>query len=121
MNARTKLGMSAAVSVVMLGGCSGMGGSKAGLGASGAASAGATPATVTFAQADLNGDARIDRREFGLWLRQSADAQSARAAAGGTNARDAFYAGDTDLNGVLTLDEWHAMTQRPGARGGASR
>ena len=98
-----------------------MGGSKAGLGASGAASAGATPPTVTFAQADLNGDARIDRREFGLWLRQSADAQSARAAAGGTNAQNAFYAGDTDLNGVLTLDEWQAMTQRPGVAVGAGR
>ena len=120
MNARTKLGMSAAVSVVMLGGCAGMGGKNAGLGIP-AAAATATPATVTFAQADLNGDARIDRREFSLWLRQSADAQSAQAAAGGTNAQDAFYAGDTDLNGVLTLDEWHAMTQRPGARGGASR
>lgn len=87
----------------------------------GASSTAAMPAAVSFAQADANGDARITRDEFELWLRQSADAASARAAAGGTSANDAFYAADTDLNDVLTLDEWQAMTQRPSAAAGASR
>lgn len=86
------------------------------------ASTAATPAAVSFAQADLNGDARIDRREFARWLRQSADAASAQAAAGGTSAGDAFYAADTDLSGVLTLDEWQAMmASTPGALPGPGR
>ncbi len=91
-----------------------MGGNKASQSLAEAQSTVATPATVSFAQADLNRDARISRREFDVWLRQSAAPASAQAAAGGTRAPDdAFSAADTDLNGVLTLDEWQAMIGNP--------
>lgn len=120
MNARAQLGLMAAASFVVLGGCAGIGGNKAGGSVAAAGSTGATLAAVSFAQADLNGDARIDRREFHLWLQQSADAPSARAAAGGTSEAAAFYNADRNLNGVLTLDEWQAMTERPSAGAGAA-
>ena len=116
MHVRIAIGVALAASFVGLGGCGGMGRGASG-GIADTASAAATPA-VSFAQADLNGDARIDRTEFARWLRQSADAASAQAAAGGTSAGDAFYAADTDLSGMLTLDEWQAMMA---SRSGAAR
>ena len=112
MHARLKLAL--ALSCVGLGACAGMGG-KSEQSLAEARTTEATPAAVTFAQADLDGDAKISRREFDIWLRRSADAGSAQAAAGGTSAGDAFYAADTNLNGVLTLDEWQAMASTAAA------
>ena len=98
-----------------------MGGNRANESIAAARTVEATPPAVSFAQADIDGDARITRREFDLWRRKSDDVNG-QAAAGGTAGSDAFYAADRDLNGVLTLDEWQAMIgspSRPAA--GASR
>lgn len=96
-----------AVASLAVSGCAGMGRNNVD------AAAGPDPATsaaMSFTQADLNGDARIDRREFDSWRARSDDnAAGARAAAGGSAASDAFDAADTNFNGVLTLDEWRAM------------
>ena len=110
MTAGAKRGL-IAISLVALAGCSGMGRNAAGRDV--AASPLDTLPAVTFAQADANGDARITPEEFHAWLRQSAAPSSAQAAAGGTSERGAFDAADTNLNGVLTLDEWQAMMAGP--------
>jgi hypothetical protein len=101
------------------GACANMGGNKTdSIAASRITSA--TPATVSFTQADLDGDARITREEFDQWQRRFAvGATSGQAAAGGTANDNAFDSADTNFNGVLTLDEWQAMTAPPSA--GASR
>ena len=103
-----KVSVILAVSLLPLaaGGCAGMGGNSA---RAAAVSNAATPAAVSFTQADLNGDGRVTRREFELWT------------AANTRERDAFDAADTNLNGVLTLDEWQAMLSRPSAAAGGSR
>lgn len=107
--------MIAALSVVALNGCAGTGPATMGEAATAASSTAADSAAVSFAQADLDHDARISPREYSLWRRNFAEnAPDARAAAGGTGEDDAFYAADSDLNGVLTLDEWQAM-MRAGA------
>lgn len=100
----------AAFSFLALASCAGTGRSATGDNIAATQSITATPAPVTFSQADVNGDARIDRHEYDLWLRNST--QNAGAAAGGTGAGDAFDAADTNHNGVLTLDEWSAMRSR---------
>jgi hypothetical protein len=112
MNARSK---TVAVCLVALAaGCAGGDRSTDRESIAAAQTAAATPPTVSFAEADLNRDARIDRHEFNLWLRKSdTNAVSARAAAGGSAADDAFSAADTNANGVLTLDEWQAMIVNP--------
>lgn len=113
-----------AVSFLALGagGCANRGANTAGEGTAAARTSAATPPAASFIQADLDGDARIDRQEFDSWRRQSADsAASAPAAAGGTRIQDAFDAADSNGNGVLTLDEWQVMVNRPGAAAGASR
>ncbi len=115
MNARLARRIVAAVCFVVLAGCAGLGGNTAKQSIAEEQTTAATPAAVSFAQADLNGDARISRREFELWRRQSAAAANAQAAAGGTGEHDAFSAADTDLNDVLTLDEWQGMTGSPSA------
>ena len=68
----------------------------------------ATAATISFTQADVNGDARISRNEFERW------------AAANPSEHGDFYSADTNLNGVLTLDEWQAMS-RPSAAAGGTR
>jgi hypothetical protein len=113
VNTLAKRGLVAAVSSIVLGGCAGMGANNANRDAGTSASSAATAPAVSFAQADLNGDARITPQEFRVWLRQSAGASSAQAAAGGTSDDSAFYAADSNLNGVLTLDEWQAMMVSP--------
>ena len=125
MNAPLKAGIIVAVSFVVLGtgGCAALGGGKQGSIAADRTVA-ATPATVSFTQADLDGDARITRQEFELWMRRYGGATpGAQAAAGGTvNPDDAFDSADTNFNGVLTLDEWQAMTANPsGTAAGAFR
>ena len=116
MAAPRKAGVILAVSFIALaaGGCAALGGGKQGSIAADRAVA-ATPATVSFTQADLDGDARITRQEFELWMRRyGGGAPGAQAAAGGTvNPDDAFDSADTNFNGVLTLDEWQAMTANP--------
>ena len=96
--------------VLATAGCAGTGRGTASESIAATQSLTATPPPVSFSQADLNGDARIDRHEFDLWRRTSA--ATALAAAGGTRASDAFDAADTNHNGVLTLDEWSAMRSR---------
>lgn len=113
-----------AVSLLALGagGCANRAGSTTGGESSAAGQTAASLPAVSFTQADLNGDARIDRQEFDLWRRQSAEsAASAGAAAGGTRMQDAFDAADRNGNGVLTLDEWQAMATPASAASGASR
>lgn len=118
MNTLVKRGVIAAASFAVLSGCAGMGGNAAANREAGtSASSAPTAPAVSFAQADLNGDARITPQEFRAWLRQSAGASSAQAAAGGTSDESAFYAADTNLNGVLTLDEWQAMMVSPANAG----
>jgi hypothetical protein len=110
-----------AASCAVLGGCAGMGGNQANESLAAARTVEATPPAVSFAQADLDGDARITQREFELWRRKS-DEVNGQAAAGGTAGTDAFYAADRDLNGVLTLDEWQTMIGNPSRPvAGASR
>jgi hypothetical protein len=123
MNAPVKGSLILALSVVALGagGCARMGGNAAGESIAAARSSAATSAAVSFTQADLDGDARITRQEFDLWLRGSGPSGAgAPAAAGGTGNRDAFDAADTNLNGALTLDEWQAMMTPPNVAAGAS-
>lgn len=121
VNEATTLRLIVAASFLLLGagGCTGMGGNTAGESIAAARSTAATPAAVSFTQADLDGDARITRQEFDLWRRQSAG--SGQAAAGGTRPQEAFDAADTDLNGVLTLDEWQAIATPPSAAASATR
>ena len=89
-----------APSLLALAACSQMPGRQP----SAAAGATAPPsAPVSFLQADLDGDARITRREFSLWLREP--------------GQPAFDAVDTNRDGVITLDEWQAMLRPPGAAG----
>jgi hypothetical protein len=110
----------AAASVVAVGaaGCAGMGGKTSNQSIAAAQAVAATPPTVTFAQADLDGDARITPHEFDLWRKSEA---GAAAAAGGSSADGAFFAADTNVNGVLTLDEWQAMMAAPSAARGGPR
>jgi hypothetical protein len=107
------------VVAVGVAGCGGMGGKTSNESIAAAQAVAATPPTVTFAQADLDGDARITPREFALWRKSEAGA--AAAAAGGSSADDAFFAADTNVNGVLTLDEWQAMMAAPSAARGGPR
>lgn len=96
-------GIAAACLVALApGGCAALAGTAARRDSAAAGGTAPTPAAVSFAQADLDGDAKITRREFELWQRNS-------------GANDAFDAADTNLNGVLTLDEWQAMTAGPPA------
>lgn len=97
-----------AVSSLMIaaGGCAWMGGRDTA--AAGVGPDTATAATISFTQADLNGDARISRSEFERW------------AAANPGQQNDFYSADTNLNGVLTLDEWQAMS-RPSAAAGGTR
>jgi hypothetical protein len=92
------------------GGCSDFGGGKTGRSIAADRSLEATPPAVSFTQADVDGDARITREEYALWLRRfAASAGGAQAAAGGTAGPPSFDTLDTNFNGVLTLDEWQAM------------
>jgi hypothetical protein len=111
MDAPMKAGAILAVSFLALGagGCAWMRGNAAPERTGAIGGTAATPAAVSFTEADLNGDARVTRREFDLW------------AAGKGRGHDAFDAADTNLNGVLTLDEWQAMENRPSAAAGVSR
>ena len=68
----------------------------------------ATAAAIGFTQADVNGDARVSRSEFERWAEAN------------PGEHGDFYSADTNLNGVLTLDEWQAMS-RPSAAAGGTR
>jgi len=64
--------------------------------------------SVSFMEADRNGDARITPGELDGWLAVK------------TGEHHAFAAADTNGDGVLTLDEWQAMLARPSAAAGES-
>lgn len=82
-----------------------MGGNRA---AAGAGETAATIADVSFLEADVDGDARVTAGEFNVWRQRSA------------RALDRFEAGDTNGDGVLTLDEWQRLVRRPSAAAGGS-
>lgn len=64
--------------------------------------------SVSFTEADTDGDARISRREY--------DVHFARDSA----PHESFEAADTNRDGVLTLDEWQALVSPPRASPGLS-
>ena len=122
MNLQQNFSAFLGISVFALGavGCAGRGARTGDESLAAARTIAATPPAVSFTQADLDGDARISRQEFDLWQRQSS-ASGQSAAAGGTREREDFDAADTDVNGVLTLDEWQAMGSASNAGVGGSR
>lgn len=67
-----------------------------------AAAGGTAPpsASVSFMEADRDGDARISPREFAQRATEAAQPQS-------------FQAADRNGDGVLTFDEWQAMVTPP--------
>ena len=80
-------------------GCAGMGANR-----SGAAAAGGTAlssSSVSFMEADVDGDARISPGEY-----------RARFGNEGTQP-GGFAAADTNRDGVLTFDEWEALVTPP--------
>jgi|KBSSwiStaDraftv2_1062776.scaffolds.fasta_scaffold4326214_1 hypothetical protein len=57
--------------------------------------------SVSFMEADADGDARITPHEYDVhFARDGAQPES-------------FQAADTNRDGVLTLDEWQALVSRP--------
>lgn len=95
--------LAACLVLLLAAGCAGMGARRS---AAGAGETAATSADVSFLEADRDGDARITPGEFKTWLRTDA------------GVRERFQAADTNRDGVLTLDEWHAVVRRPSAAAG---
>ena len=76
----------------------------------GAAAGGTAPpsASASFIEADVDGDARISRREYDL--RRGRDGAQ----------QESFEAADTNGDGVLTFDEWQALVSPRRAAAGAT-
>ena len=90
-------------------GCAGMGMNRPGAAAAGGTAL--SSASVSFMEADVDGDARISPREY-----------QARFA-GDSTQPGSFAAADINRDGVLTFDEWQAMMTppRPAAASTATR
>lgn len=104
---KTPLILTVCCSLLALSGCAGMGINRPAATAAAGGTASPSP-SVSFMEADTDGDARITPREYEIrFARDGAQHES-------------FQAADTNRDGVLTLDEWQTLVSPPRASPGLS-